>query len=83
MKRKSSSGQVLIEAILMMVLFLAAGAFIAKKIREGEMLSQLAVGPWSQLVGMIENGTWGGQKKTKEQHPNYLRRHISLKGQLP
>jgi hypothetical protein len=78
--KKTPSGQVLIEAILIMTLFLAVGAFVAKQVRDRQLLAQLAVGPWSQLTGMIENGVWGGAQRTKLQHPNYLRRHISLKG---
>jgi hypothetical protein len=76
-----NSGQILVESILIMAVFLAAAALIAKQIRDRGMMAQLAVGPWSQLTGMIENGTWGGAERTKLQHPNYLRRHISLKGQ--
>jgi len=78
---RSSSGQVAVEFILLAAVGILVATLIAKTIRQETLLAQMVQGPWQYLTGMIENGVWGTSEKTRLQHPNYLRRHVSLKGQ--
>lgn len=76
----NKKGQGTVEMILMMSVAMAVTIAVAKYFRDKELLSQMMNGPWTQLTGMIENGTWGPANKVHLSHPNYLRRHISLLG---
>lgn len=74
-------GQSTLEMILLMFVFITFAGMIAKGFRKGEWVANMVTGPWTQLTGMIENGTWGPAQKTRANHPGYLKRHISILGE--
>lgn len=67
-------------ALITATVFIVA-SLIFKTLRNQDVVSQLVDGPWEIMAGMIENGVWGTPAKTRAVHPNYLGRHISLKGE--
>jgi len=77
----SRAGQSTVEMVLLVWALFFVTILIFKTLRNQGVVSQLVDGPWSVMAGMIENGVWGSPAKTKIVHPNYLRRHISMKGE--
>jgi hypothetical protein len=77
---RSNSGQGTVEMVLLTATLVIVASLIFKTMRSQGFVTQLVDGPWSIMSGMIENGVWGSSEKTRNVHPNYLRRHISLIG---
>jgi hypothetical protein len=80
MKVLNRSGQGITEMILLTAALLLVAGVIFKALRSQGVVSKLVDGPWEIMAGMIENGVWGTPAKTRAAHPNYLRRHISMRG---
>ncbi len=84
MKRlKNSSGQFLVEGILLLTVLMASTIFIAKYFKENNLIAQLISAPWQSLSGMLQNGVWAPPAKSMSLHPNKFNRHSSLKGESP
>jgi hypothetical protein len=77
-KLKNQRGQVLIEALLLMVLLLGISTLISRQLREREYFQSLVTGPWSRLQGMVECGVWEPCTGQRGLHPNSNTRNISL-----
>ena len=69
-----SRGQAVIEAVLLIVLFLGVSFFIQREFRQQDLLATLVAGPWSRAQNLIENGGWTTKAS---QHPNFHSRHSS------
>lgn len=70
-------GQLVVEALLLIVIGLGLTSFIIKSLRENEFVQSLTSKPWVMLSGMIECGTWNGCGPG--QHPSTRSRNISYK----
>lgn len=77
---KSQRGQMVTEAILILVVFMAVTFAIAQFFKDQELLKKLISGPWQNMAGMLQNGSWGTPEATAESHPNSHVRHISIQG---
>ena len=79
--RKNQAGQLIVEAVLIIVLLLAVTFTVANFFKKQELIKQLISGPWQSLAGLIENGVWGTPEKTAVSHPNGHGRHIVITGE--
>jgi hypothetical protein len=75
MRIREERGQVLIEMILMIALFLGVAYFISSQFRDNNLLAQVVEAPWKYLAGMMENGVWKPADEGRELHPNVIGRH--------
>ena len=80
---KKQSGQITIEAVLILTLLVSTVFAGTRLIQDQQMLSKLVEKPWQYLAGMIENGYWAPVQAGKAKHPNQLSRHGSPQGQTP
>lgn len=77
MRLRNSSGQMTIEAVLLLSIFVAFFTIAQRMIKEQDWFGQLINGPWILVQGMIENGVWEPAATGKNQHPNLFRRRAS------
>ncbi|MCB0414012.1 MAG: hypothetical protein KDD50_06745 [Bdellovibrionales bacterium] len=78
---KNQKGQMIIEAILILVIFLGASRLVANYFKDNELVKKLVRGPWTSLESMIETGRWYSDVEGARQfHPNYNNMHVSLEG---
>lgn len=82
MKRKNQGGQMIVEAILILVLFMGFALVTANYFKDQEILKHMISDPWQSLAGMLQNGVWGSPDKTNAVHPNAHFRHIIIKGEF-
>lgn len=75
---KNQRGQILIEAVLLMVLLLGISTLIGRELRQREFFQTLVTGPWARLQGMVECGVWEPCVGQPGMHPNSNSRNISL-----
>ncbi len=80
MKRKANSGQLTVEAVLILTLLVGITMAIAKTFREKNYLASMAEKPWTYVAGMIENGIWRPVEDGKRLHPNHTVRHGTPQG---
>lgn len=78
---KNQKGQMIVEAILLMVIFFGVTMAVGKYFKSEEILAQLVSKPWKSLSGMLQNGVWSEPKQGGPSHPNTHIRHISLEGE--
>lgn len=78
--RKHQSGQVIVEAVLMMTLMFGAVYFISQEFKSKNFIAQLVSGPWLSISGMIQNGVWGPPSETTLQHANSFYRVSTPQG---
>lgn len=71
---QDQGGQLVVEAVLLIVLGMFFTSFILKGLREHEFVKSMV--PWAMLSGMVECGTWN--RCAKGQHPNASDRRLSL-----
>lgn len=77
---KSQRGQAIVEALLIMIIFLGIGLAVMSFFKDQEVLAKLVKGPWQSLSGVLQNGTWGEPGATAVKHPNTHYRHVSIQG---
>ena len=65
----SEKGQLVLEAILLMVLFLGVAVAVKNKFSEDNIIGSLAAGPWASVSSMMSNGSWDKSKDEGEVHP--------------
>ncbi|GIL18799.1 MAG: hypothetical protein BroJett040_25500 [Oligoflexia bacterium] len=78
---RNQSGQLVIEAVLLIVVMVGAALFLTSKLREMEYIQGLTSKPWSMLSGMIECGAWkpcGKGSPAAGLHPSTSNRVSSL-----
>lgn len=78
MKRplRNEKGQMTVEAVLLLVIFVAVFTVVHRTISKGEWMSKIVSGPWSYMQGMISNGVWQAGN-TNNLHPNVFKRRAS------
>lgn len=58
MKNKPQSGQFVIEAILIIVIFAAVSLLISREFQNRGVIGRLVAQPWEAMSGMIATGQW-------------------------
>lgn len=74
---KNSRGQMTIEAILLLTIFIGIFLLAQKTFKSKKYISQMVEGPWSYVQGMIEDGVWLSASNSKSKNPNLFNRHAS------
>ena len=80
MRIASQRGQMMTEAVLILVVLMASTFLVARFFRDKEVLKQLISGPWVSLAGVLQNGVWLPRDKGTVSHPNGHTRHITIQG---
>lgn len=83
MKLKEQSGQMIVESVLIMTMLVGFAYIVTSYFRSNEVLASLISSPWTNLSGVIQNGTWAPPTQNMRQHPNDMDRRISLEGDKP
>ncbi len=78
---RNRRGQMVIEMVLMMLVFLGATYFVSNQFRSNNMIASLVSGPWKNLAGMIQNGVWMPSKDGMPYHPNARSRWVTPVGE--
>lgn len=81
-RMRSQSGQLTIEAILIMTILTSISIYFSRYVKSNELLASVVEGPWKPIQGMIENGVWQSGDKAKAQHPSQKQRHSSNIGEV-
>jgi len=72
--KTNQKGQVLVEAVLLLVLFMGILFFGLGRLKQMEFVKKLTVDPWVRVSGMVECGTWQpcgkNVKGGNAHHPN-------------
>lgn len=78
---RSQSGQMITEAILMLVALMAVTFAVANYFKSEELLRQLISGPWQNIAGMLQNGVWAPPGPGALAHPAGHGRHVGIAGE--
>ena len=78
-----NSGQITVEAVLILAIFVSVITAGTRALRNNNVLSSLVESPWAYVAGMIENGIWAPPEDGKGLHPNHVTRHGSPEGDAP
>lgn len=76
---KSQRGQLVVEAILLMVVLLAIAGLATKYLANSQLAQKLTIEPWGKLAGMIECGSWQQCQGGIGVHPSSINRTLSLR----
>lgn len=77
-EKDRQAGQLILEAVLLMVIFLGVIMAIQKEFSDKNLIGALASGPWSSISHMMSTGSWDKSKSEGEIHP--LTQTISREG---
>jgi hypothetical protein len=69
---KNQSGQILVEAVLLLVVFVSVMLLVTGQLKKMDYISGLTLSPWEKVSGMVECGVWaacGVQASGKGLHP--------------
>ncbi len=77
---KNERGQMILEYILLTVVAIGLSVLVSSSLKKNEILGKLISSPWTNLAGMIQNGSWGSPKSTIPNHPNHHSNSASLVG---
>lgn len=77
LRLKNEKGQMTVEAILLLVIFVGIFMVTQRVFKSKKYLSQIVSGPWSYIQGMIESGVWMPAEEGKVRHPNRFTRRAS------
>ena len=83
MKLKEQGGQMIVESVLIMTMLVGFAFFISSYFRSNEIVAKLISSPWTNLAGVIQNGTWAPATQNMRLHPSDMDRRISLEGDKP
>jgi hypothetical protein len=75
---KNQKGQLVLEAILLMVVFMGLSTLLTNYLKENKVAARLVSEPWGKLSGMIECGVWQPCAGNKGLHPLVRDRVLSL-----
>lgn len=78
----NQKGQLIVEAVLIIVMLMGITFTVASYFRNNEVIRQLISGPWANLSGMLQNGIWSPAPKGAIAHPNGDARHITIEGEV-
>ena len=76
---RNQRGQLVLEAILLMVVFMGITTLLTGYLRDHRVAAKLVSEPWAKLSGMIECGVWQPCAGGKGLHPGTTDRFLSLK----
>lgn len=74
---QNNRGQMTVEAVLLLVVFVAFMQIANGAIKEQDFLRKMVSGPWLYLQGMIQNGVWAEGNAGSDIHPNVYGRRAS------
>ena len=77
----NQKGQMILEAVLLMTVFIGIVAAVASYFKSSEVFAQIVQGPWKNLNGMFQNGVWKPVGASDQIHPAMHNRHISVQGE--
>jgi hypothetical protein len=77
MRLRNQKGQMTIEAVLLLVIFVAMFKMVQQSIKDKNFLSNMVSGPWTYVQGMIQNGVWAPGDAGAATHPNIFGRRAS------
>lgn len=77
--RLNSSGQIAVEAILIIALSVGLFMVVSSQFREKQILANIISRPWLSVSAMIQNGVW----QQGELHPVHRGRWNSVRGEDP
>ncbi len=72
---KNNKGQFLIEAMLLIIVFVSIGLSFIRFVKDNKIVTGMITEPWERVAGMTEFGMWS--KPTREgrkKHPNTYER---------
>jgi hypothetical protein len=78
---RSQSGQLIVEAVLIIAVFLSITMMTVKMFKDNEVVKNLIHGPWQSMAGILQNGVWGPPSRTNASHPTGHFRHIIVEGE--
>ena len=77
----NKKGGIIIEAILIMVLFMSLAIYVQREFKSKELASKLITSPWNKFDSMIRNGNWTSDRDESDSlHPSHSNRHTSYAG---
>lgn len=79
--KNSESGQSIVEAVLLIALFLFVSRMTFEGLKNNEFLITLIQKPLVQIAATIENGSSHGSEQPRFEHPNSPDKHISYAGE--
>jgi hypothetical protein len=74
-------GQMTIEMMLLIVVFLGGAMALSKTAKEQKWIAAMVEGPWKPLQGMIEDGAWSS-RDSKNHNPGLYARKGSYEGNV-
>lgn len=77
---RSQRGQQVVEAILILVVFMGITTLVTSYFNRDEFLKKLIQTPFVNLAGMMQNGVWASRDTGAAQHPSAHPRHILVEG---
>ena len=80
LKYRNQSGQAVVEAVILMIIFVGFLSFAVRQFQDQALLERLVQGPWLHLAGMIESGVWAEKNTARRLHPNHIGRHVTFEG---
>ena len=78
---QNQSGQLIVEAVLILVVLMGVSMAVANYFKENEVLKTMISGPWANLSGMLQNGVWATPAAGGAIHPNAGGRHVAIIGE--
>lgn len=78
---QNQNGQLIIEAVLLMIVLMSLTILVSRQFREKHLLADIVEGPWAYVQGMAECGVWAPPKQACTLHPNLIDRHIAVGGE--
>lgn len=73
-KKEYERGQLAMEAVLLVVLFVSLAIFASREIKNRNFMGKMVSGPWKVLAGVMATGNW---KATDEAFSNNLHPHVN------
>lgn len=77
---KNERGQQTLEAILLLVVFLAMSLAFSRSFQSRNLFARVISDPWDWIAGMTESGVWAKSSAARDLHPTHLDRHWSPRG---
>lgn len=74
---RNRRGQMTIEAVLLLMIFVAIFTVVHRGIKGKNYLSEIVSGPWTYVQGMVQNGVWSSGDTASNLHPNVFGRRAS------
>lgn len=76
----NNKGQSLVEAVLLIALFLFISKLAMDGLKNNEFLISMIQKPLVKIASTIENGSPHNSEQPKLEHPNTVDKHITLRG---